>query len=190
MKSVRGFDQWACCLIRLPVGRSARLLSVHRPSVPIILDGERIRLVYPKKDGLRLPVAGQETRMAQHETVTTDHVEYASNNPAVTRKFLEKVLGFHFDVMEAMGGYGMRNDKVARGSGTGVRGLEKGESPATIAYLTVMNLEESLKAAQKEGARVIVPKTEIPEMGWSAVVHAPGDVPIGLFQPKPGAPGM
>ena len=128
--------------------------------------------------------------MAHRETVTTDHVEYASKNPAATRKFLEKVLGFHFDVMEAMGGYGMRNDKVTRGSGTGVRPLQQGESPTTIAYLTVMNIEESLKSAQKEGARVIVPKTEIPDMGWSAVVHAPGDVPIGLFQAKPGAPGM
>ena len=128
--------------------------------------------------------------MTHHETVTTDHVEYASKNPEATRRFLEKVLGFHFDVMEAMGGYGMRNDKVARGSGTGVRALEKGESPTTIAYLTVMNLEESLKASQKEGARVIMPKTEIPGMGWSAVVHAPGDVPIGLFQSMPGAPGM
>lgn len=130
--------------------------------------------------------------MTHHEEqpVTTDHVEYASKDPEATRKFLEKALGFHFNVMEAMGGYGVRSDKVPRGSGTGVRRLEKGETPTTIAYLTVMDLEESLKQAQKEGGRVVVPKTEIPEMGWSAVIHAPGDVPIGLFQPKPGAPGM
>jgi predicted enzyme related to lactoylglutathione lyase len=76
----------------------------------------------------------------------------------------------------------MRKDEVSRGSGTGVRALEKGESPATIAYLTVKNIDESLKAAQSEGARVVLPKTEIPGMGWHAVVHAPGDLPIGLFQ--------
>jgi len=128
--------------------------------------------------------------MTHHEHVTTDHVEYASKDPAATRRFLEKALGFHFDVLEEMGGYGMRSDKVVRGSGTGVRALEKGESPATIAYLTVMNIDESLKAAQTEGARVIMPKTEIPGLGWHAVVHAPGDVPIGLFQGLPGAPGM
>ena len=128
--------------------------------------------------------------MTHHETVTSDHVEYASKNPEATRKFLEKVVGFHFDVMEAMGGYGMRNDKVPWGAGTGVRPLQKGESPGTIAYLTVVDIDESLKAAHKEGARVLVPKMEIPDMGWSAVVHAPGDVQIGLFQPKPGSPGM
>ena len=120
--------------------------------------------------------------MAQKTHVTTDHVEYASKDPAATRQFLENVLGFHFDVMEAMGGYGMRNDKVKQGSGTGVRSLEKGEFPTTIAYLTVPDLEAALKAAQKEGARVILPKTEIPQMGWHAVVRAPGELQIGLFQ--------
>jgi len=127
--------------------------------------------------------------MTHHESATTDHVEYASKNPEATRKFLESALGFHFNVMPEMG-YSMRSDKVARGSGTGVRALMKGEGPATIAYITVMNIEESLRASEQAGARVLQPKTEIPDMGWSAVVHAPGEVAIGLFQPKPGAPGM
>jgi uncharacterized protein len=123
--------------------------------------------------------------MTHHErTTTTDHVEYASKDPPATRKFLEKVFGFHFDIMENMGGYALRSDTGFRGSGTGVRGIEKGEPPATIAYLTVHNIDESLKMAQAEGARVIVPKMEIPGMGWHAVVHAPGDVPVGLFQGK------
>ena len=63
--------------------------------------------------------------MVDQRIVTSDHVEYASKNPEATRKFLEKVLGFHFDVLDAMGGYGIRADKVPRGSGTGVRGLER-----------------------------------------------------------------
>ncbi|HEV8049267.1 MAG TPA: hypothetical protein VGP88_01605 [Thermoplasmata archaeon] len=123
--------------------------------------------------------------MSHHETVTTDHVEYASSDPAATRRFLEKIVGFHFDVMENLGGYGMRKDEVKRGSGTGVRITEKGESPGTIAYLTVMNIDESLAAAQKEGAKVVMPKMEIPGMGWHAVVHAPGNVMVGLYQGQP-----
>jgi predicted enzyme related to lactoylglutathione lyase len=122
--------------------------------------------------------------MTHHEHVTTDHVEYASKDPAATRRFLEKALGFHFAVTEAMGGYGMRSDEVPQGSSTGVRALGKGESPGTIAYLTVQDLDASLKAATTEGARVVLPRTEIPGMGWHAVVHAPGDLPIGLFQAK------
>ncbi len=122
--------------------------------------------------------------MTHHEHVTTDHVEYASKDPVATRKFLEKVLGFHFQVVEEMGGYGMRSDEVARGSGTGVRALMQGEHPSTVAYLTVKNLDESLKAAENEGARVVSPKSEVPGFGWMAVVHAPGDVTVGLYQTK------
>ncbi|MCI4332646.1 MAG: hypothetical protein L3K01_02785 [Thermoplasmata archaeon] len=120
--------------------------------------------------------------MSHHEIVTTDHIEYASKDPAATRKFLEKTLGFHFRVMEEMGGYGLRTDEVKRGSGAGVRLIEKGENSGTIAYHTVMNLDETLKAVQAEGAKVVVPKMEVPGMGWHAVVHAPGDVLVGLYQ--------
>jgi predicted enzyme related to lactoylglutathione lyase len=122
--------------------------------------------------------------MTHHEHVTTDHVEYVSKDPAATRQFLEKTFGFHFDILENMGGYSLRSGELARGSGTGVRGLEKGESPSTVSFLTVTNIDESLKAAEKHGARIILRKSEIPGMGWHAVVHAPGDVPIGLFQAK------
>ena len=120
--------------------------------------------------------------MSHHTKVTTDHVEYASNDPAATRKFLESVLGFQFDVMEQMGGYGMRAGELGRGAGTGVRAIEKGEPTSTVAYLTVENLETTMKAAEKAGAKVVVPKTEIPGMGWSSVLHAPGGVMVGLYQ--------
>ena len=122
--------------------------------------------------------------MTHHEPVTTDHVEYASSDPAATRKFLETTLGFHFEIMENMGGYGLRTDETKQGSGTGVRLVEKGESPGTIAYLTVKNLDESLLAVQKEGAKVVVPKVEVPGLGWHAVVHAPGNFLLGLYQSK------
>ncbi|MCI4325106.1 MAG: hypothetical protein L3K00_04380 [Thermoplasmata archaeon] len=120
--------------------------------------------------------------MSHHETVTADHVEYASKDPAATRKFLETTLGYHFDVLEQMGGYGLRSDKVTQGAGTGVRLIEKGEGPGTIAYLTVGNLDEAIKTVQAAGAKLVVPKMEVPGMGWHAVVHAPGDVLMGLYE--------
>jgi predicted enzyme related to lactoylglutathione lyase len=93
---------------------------------------------------MRPPLWGTQATMSHHETLTADHVEYASNDPAATRKFLEKTLGYHFQVLEQMGGYGLRTDTVGRGAGTGVRLVEKGERSGTIAYLTVGNLDEAL----------------------------------------------
>ncbi|MCI4372184.1 MAG: hypothetical protein L3K02_00850 [Thermoplasmata archaeon] len=116
---------------------------------------------------------------------TTDHVQYLSKDPNATRRFFEKVLGFHFDLLgPEMGNYAVRNDLDVRGAATGVGGLEPGQPPSTIAFVTVANLEESLRAAEKEGAHVVMPKTEIPGLGWHAVVHAPGDVQIGMFQSR------
>lgn len=119
---------------------------------------------------------------AKKHLVTTDHVEYASSDPAATRKFLEGVLGFKFDVDDSMG-YAMRSDKVEGGAGTGIRALEPGESgPTTYSYLTVQDIDATIRAAERAGAKVLHPKVEIPEMGWSGVVLAPGGVVLGLYQ--------
>lgn len=113
---------------------------------------------------------------------TTDLVEYASSNPAATRKFLEGVLGFKFEVEEEMG-YSMRSDDFEGGAGTGIRAVDPEEpGPATFSYLTVEDLETTIKAAEKAGAKVLHPKTEIPDIGWSCVLLAPGGVVLGLFQ--------
>jgi uncharacterized protein len=124
--------------------------------------------------------------MTHHEHVaTTDHVQYLSRDPAATRRFFEKVLGFHFDLLgPEMGNYSLRNDKVTRGSASGIGGLDMGGVPSTIAFVTVLDLDGSLKTAVSEGATVVSPKMEIPGVGWQAIVHAPGELDIGLFQPK------
>lgn len=41
---------------------------------------------------------------------------------------------------------------------------------------------KTLKAAEAAGAQVLVPKTEIPNMGHYAVFLAPGEIPQGIFQ--------
>jgi predicted enzyme related to lactoylglutathione lyase len=130
--------------------------------------------------------------MTHHEHVaTTDHIQYLSKDPAATRRFFEKVLGFHFNVMgEEMGNYAVRDDKMPQGAVTGVGGLMEGQLPSTIAFVTVKNLDESLKAAEAAGATLRTPKMEIPGVGWQAIVHAPGDLLVGLFQNKPAAPDV
>jgi predicted enzyme related to lactoylglutathione lyase len=124
--------------------------------------------------------------MTHHEHVaTTDHIQYLSRDPAATRRFFQRVVGFHFDDLgEGMGHYLMRNDKFENGSGTGVGGLQTDELPSTIAFVTVQDLEEALKVAKAEGAKIVMDKTELQGLGWHAVVHAPGDLQIGLFQSK------
>ena len=74
-----------------------------------------------------------------------------------------------------------RQEGAAAGT-IGLRPPVGPEPPGTISYLTVPNIDEALKSVKAAGAKVIMEKTEIPKMGYSAVCVAPGDVTQGLYQ--------
>ena len=125
--------------------------------------------------------------MTHHEQPKLDHVELASKDPNATRKFLEKAFGWKFNVMPDMmpGGYSMHGrEEGAAASGVGIRALQGPEHPGSVSYVTVMNIDEALKNVQAAGGKVVMPKTEIPGMGWTAVYVAPGEVTQGLYQGK------
>ena len=120
--------------------------------------------------------------MAHH--VKMDHAEIVSKDPEATQKFMEKAFGLKFTVMgEEMGNYRMhgRQEGAAAG-GIGIRAPMGPEMPGTIPYLTVPNIDEALKSVKAAGGKVIMEKTEIPKMGYSAVYVAPGEVMQGLYQ--------
>lgn len=116
----------------------------------------------------------------------SDHVEIVSKDPAATQKFMEKVFGLKFTVTgPETGNYRIhgRNEGAAAG-GIGIREPMGPEHPGAVPYLTVANIDETLKAVKAAGAHVLMEKTEIPGMGWSAMYVAPGEVTQGLFQNK------
>jgi predicted enzyme related to lactoylglutathione lyase len=120
--------------------------------------------------------------MAHH--VKMEHAELVSKDPAATQKFLEKAFGLKFTEMgEEMGNYRMhgRNEGATAG-GIGIRTPMGPEHPGSVAFLTVPNIDEALKSAQAAGAKIVMPKTEIPNMGYSAMYVAPGEVTLGLYQ--------
>ena len=120
--------------------------------------------------------------MAHHAKM--DHAEIVSKDPAATQKFMEKAFGLKFtETGPEMGNYRMhgRNEGAAAG-GIGIREPMGPEHPGTVAYLSVPNIDEALKAVKAAGGHVIMEKTEIPKMGWSAMYVAPGEVTQGLFQ--------
>lgn len=121
--------------------------------------------------------------MAHH--ARNDHAEMISKDPAATQKFMEKAFGLKFNEMGAeMGNYRMHGKtEGAEGGSIGLRGLMGPETTGTVVYLTVPNIDDGLKAATGAGAKVVMGKTEIPGMGWSAV-YITGEVLQGLFQAK------
>lgn len=120
--------------------------------------------------------------MAHHAKM--DHAELVSKDPAATQKFLEKAFGLKFTVTgPEMGNYRIhgRNEGAAAG-GIGIREPMGPEHPGSVTYLSVPNIDEALKAVKASGGKIVMEKTEIPKMGYSAMYVAPGEVTLGLFQ--------
>lgn len=49
-------------------------------------------------------------------------------------------------------------------------------------YFHVADIEETLAKAAATGAMVVVPKTEIPGMGWWAMFADPDGITLGVFE--------
>jgi predicted enzyme related to lactoylglutathione lyase len=58
---------------------------------------------------------------------------------------------------------------------------------ATVNTVDVDNVDEALRKVQANGGQVIMPKEEIPGVGWLAYVREPGGAVIGMMQALPGA---
>ena len=59
---------------------------------------------------------------------------------------------------------------------------EPGGRSAWLAYIKVPKLNETVSRAQKLGATVIAPRTEVKDVGWFAVLQDPGGARIGVFE--------
>jgi len=59
---------------------------------------------------------------------------------------------------------------------------------SVIVYADVANIDATLARAREMGAPILLDKTEVPKVGWIAIVGDPGGNRIGLMQSLP-APG-
>jgi predicted enzyme related to lactoylglutathione lyase len=112
------------------------------------------------------------------------HTELASADPAATKAWAQKVLGWKFgDPMQTPNGpYHMWD--FGGNVGGGIRSHNPPEAPGFIPYCEVTDIKAAYAKAVKEGASPMMPPDEIPGGGWIAIVQAPGGVPIGFWGTK------
>lgn len=53
-------------------------------------------------------------------------------------------------------------------------------------YFKVADVDRTLRAAVEAGGTVIVPRMEVPGVGWFAMFLDPERIPIGILQPREG----
>jgi predicted enzyme related to lactoylglutathione lyase len=112
------------------------------------------------------------------------HTDFASTDPAATKAWCAKVLGWTFNPSVPMpDGNEYHLFYYSQQGGGGIHQTGAGEPPGSLPYVHVADARESFEAAVREGAQPIMPPTRVMEGVTLAIVRAPGGVAIGFSGP-------
>ena len=116
------------------------------------------------------------------------HFELPSSDLAASRKFYENVLGWKLNKWDGPMEYWLisTGDKAVPGI-DGALGGAANEFNATVNTVDVEDLDETIRKVEANGGQVIMPRDEIPGVGWLAYIKEPGGAVLGLMQAMPGA---
>jgi predicted enzyme related to lactoylglutathione lyase len=111
------------------------------------------------------------------------HTDLASLDPAATKAWCAKVLGWTFmpSFPTPNGEYYLfaYSDK----GGGGIRSVNAPEMPGSLPYVHVADAKAAFDKAIREGAEEMMPPTWVMDGVTVAIVRAPGGVPIGFSGP-------
>jgi predicted enzyme related to lactoylglutathione lyase len=113
-----------------------------------------------------------------------NHLEIAASDPKAAAEFYSKVFGWKIEVEETMNYVQFMPEE----GGIGGAFTELGENnPAgtVLAYVTTDDIEASLDKVEANGGKTIMPKTEIPGIGWFAVFADATGGTLALYTGNP-----
>jgi predicted enzyme related to lactoylglutathione lyase len=125
---------------------------------------------------------------------TVIHFEIPANNVEKLKTFYEKVLGWKI-TKSSMPNVEYWNISTVPmdEKGNPLRpGVNGGLYPKTLGmqnapqvnYISIENIDEYTDKISKEGGKIIVPKQQLPTVGWFAIVADPEGNAFGLIQPE------
>lgn len=116
------------------------------------------------------------------------HFEVPTSDSAASRKFYENVFGWKFTKYEGPMEYWLI--KTGEPGTIGIDGGLGGAAndiKSTVNTVGVEDIDATLRMAEANGGKVIMPKDEIPTVGYLAYVQEPGGTVFGVIQPFPGS---
>jgi uncharacterized protein len=112
------------------------------------------------------------------------HTDLASADPAATKAWAAKVLGWTFTMDLPMpGGGAVHLFAYSNQGGGAIRPNNPPEQPGSIPYVHVADAHAAYDKALAEGAEEMLSPVRVMEGVTVAVVRAPGGVPIGFSGP-------
>lgn len=116
--------------------------------------------------------------MAKHPIV---HVEIPAANRMAAGDFYSKVFGWEIQQHPEMN-YAVFNTGSMPGGGfSPTSGEQAAEAGKVMVFIGTDDIEDSLATIQANGGSTVLPKTEIPGIGWFAVFTDPTGNNLALF---------
>ena len=109
------------------------------------------------------------------------HFELMVGDPKKAQEFYGAIFDWQFDA-GAMPGYTLVN-AGAEPTGAMFKKPDSAPSVCTNVYFQVSDIDTTLKKVSDSGGSVLVPKTEIPNVGHFAMFADPEGITVGLMQP-------
>ena len=119
--------------------------------------------------------------MSKHTIV---HVEISAKDLAAASKFYAELFGWEIQPMPEMNYATFSPGKEEVGGGFNPVS-EENPAGTVLVYIDTEDIEASLAKAESLGGKTLVPKTEIPGMGWFAVFSDLTGNSIGLYTGMP-----
>ncbi|MCI4357656.1 MAG: VOC family protein [Thermoplasmata archaeon] len=110
--------------------------------------------------------------------------ELSSEDPAVTRRFLERAFHWAFQSRPMPGGEYLAFEIPGGGQG-GIRRTQPTESPASLSYIRVADLDEARRRVEEAGATVVLARVDAPGMGSFFWFKIPGGPILACWQDEP-----
>ncbi len=118
--------------------------------------------------------------MAGHQIV---HVEFSAKDRKVLSKFYANVFGWEVEDIDQMD---YTTFKAGDGLGGGFNPVNETTLPGTTTvYIGTDDVTASLKAVEKAGGTILVPESDIPNMGKFGLFRDPQGNLVGLYKAFP-----
>jgi len=115
--------------------------------------------------------------------------EMASEDPAATRKFLERVFRWNFRSVQMPQGEYLSFELPGGGRG-GIRPTQPTESPSSLSYIRVNHLDLARERVVRAGGTIVLPRVDVPGMGSFFWFKVPGGPILACWQDaEPGSEG-
>ncbi len=117
-------------------------------------------------------------------TYPLQHLEIAASDPNAAAEFYSRVFGWKIEVEQSMNYVQFTAEEGGIG-GAFTEVTENNPAGTVLAYVTTDDIEASLAKVEANGGKTLMPKTEIPGVGWFGVFADATGGTLALYTGKP-----